>query len=68
MTALTNCPISPAMARIAYGNFCLWILQHLGRLIPEAPVMLTLVLNSVQKGGDEFRLKDYGRIEVLPYC
>ena len=68
MTALTNCPISLAMARIAYGNFCLWTLQHLGRLIPEAPVMLTLVLNSVQKGGDEFRLKDYGRIEVLPYC
>ena len=35
--------------------------------IPQALVVPTLVLNSVQEGGDEFRLDDYGGIEVLPY-
>ena len=35
--------------------------------IPQALVVPTLVLNGVQEGSDEFRLDNYGGIEVLPY-
>ena len=33
----------------------------------DSLVLLTLVLNSVQKGSDELRLKDYGSVEVLSH-
>ena len=33
----------------------------------DTVVMLTLVLNSVQKRSDELRLKDYGSVEVFSH-
>ena len=41
--------------------------KNLADGFPRALVLLTLVLNSVQERSNEFRLKDYGSIEVLPY-
>ena len=32
-STLTKYPVLPATARIAYGSFCLWQLEHLGGFI-----------------------------------
>lgn len=76
--ALVNVPIKghenpPHLASFACGRsnrirkFLSADCYHHGRWIPQALIILTLVLNGVNERSDEFRLKDYGCIEVFPH-